>query len=891
MLCADGRGEDATQKAGVGCVRVTVCADWDLLFCQLGVGFLCVAMLVSCSWLHVGLHWNETESGIEGVLADEDSTVQQSNSSDSKNNSYSNAIQKEITLPSRLIYYINRDSETPYHILDTRARHQQKHDKAVHLAQASFQIEAFGSKFILDLTLNNDLLSSNYVEIHYEDGKPKFSKGGEHCYYHGNIRGIKDSKVALSTCNGLHGMFEDSTYLYLIEPVELTHSAISRGVFEEMKYLELMIVNDHKMFKRHRSSTAYTNNFAKSVVNLVDAIYKEQLNTRVVLVAVETWTDRDRINIHPDPLQMLHDFSKYRQHYIKQHADAVHLLSVIILAYTIRMEEFLQKGFFPRGYDCRYAVNECDIAEFCTGDSGQCPPNLHKQDGYACDSNQGRCYNGECKTRDNQCKYIWGSKSSGSDKFCYEKLNTEGTTKGNCGKDGDRWIQCSKHDVFCGFLLCTNLTKVPRVGQVQGEIIPNSFYHQGRIVDCSGAHVLLDDDTDLGYVEDGAPCGPQMMCLDKKCLPIQSLNISSCPIGSNGKVCSGHGVCSNEATCICNFSWAGTDCSIDDPVRDTGGKKEEGPKGPSATNLIIGSIAGAILVAAIVLGGTGWGFKLSDVHMNIRYCGVKSISNEIKHQEKRQAVFIIIGTPQDQVLGKEEDASSFTWTGCTERIQIIKGVDEQQRNECLNQFSNDINQCGPTDFNKDKLVLLKHRFFLGKGLCFQVQRLKGAASESLEKANGLLPSCDTTDLGSRGRIHCNMRLPCSLLIMAVFCVTPFLCHSQVDPLALGQADPQCWESSSAVLLEMRKPHISDSVSGFWDFMIFLKSSENLKHGALFWDLAQLFWDIYVDCVLSRTHGLGRRQLTEAEQKIATLHSWFTGKNQGHYSNTSLMGNH
>ncbi|NXD08797.1 ADA23 protein, partial [Nothocercus nigrocapillus] len=747
------------------------------------------------------LHWNETAGSMEGVLADEEHVFQQNKNSNSKNNSHSNAIQKEITLPSRLIYYINRDSETPYHILDTRARHQQKHNKAVHLAQASFQIEAFGSKFILDLILNNDLLSSNYVEIHYEDGKQKFSKGGEHCYYHGNIRGIKDSKAALSTCNGLHGMFEDSTYLYLIEPMNLTHSAswynsdrftpyeiymtnpikstaiifencyslfisqnlssihqATRGIFEEMKYLELMIVNDHKMasisihrqssfcsefFKKHRSSNAYTNNFAKSVVNLVDAIYKEQLNTRVVLVAVETWTERDRINIHPDPLQMLHDFSKYRQHYIKQHADAVHLLSNVTFHYKrsslsyfggvcsvtrgvgvnecdcteswggcimeetgvyhsrkfskcsiAEYKEFLLRGggaclfnrptklfettecgngyveageecdcgfrmaskdflciipwecyadcckkcslsngahcsdgpccntsclFFPRGYDCRYAVNECDIAEFCPGDSGQCPPNLHKQDGYACDSNQGRCYNGECKTRDNQCKYIWGSirssflfsstESSGSDKFCYEKLNTEGTKKGNCGKDGDRWIQCSKHDVFCGFLLCTNLTKVPRVGQVQGEIIPNSFYHQGRIVDCSGAHVLLDDDTDLGYVEDGAPCGPHMMCLDKKCLPIQSLNISSCPIGSNGKVCSGHGVCSNEATCICNFSWAGTDCSIDDPIRDTGNKKDEGPKGPSATNLIIGSIAGAILVAAIVLGGTGWGFK------------------------------------------------------------------------------------------------------------------------------------------------------------------------------------------------------------------------------------------------------------------------------------------
>lgn len=33
------------------------------------------------------------------------------------------------------------------------------------------------------------------------------------------------------------------------------------------------------------------------------------------------------------------------------------------------------------------------------------------------------------------------------------------------------------------------------------------------------------------------------------------------------------------------------------------------PTGPSGTNIIIGSVAGAILLAAIILGGTGWGFK------------------------------------------------------------------------------------------------------------------------------------------------------------------------------------------------------------------------------------------------------------------------------------------
>ena len=58
----------------------------------------------------------------------------------------------------------------------------------------------------------------------------------------------------------------------------------------------------------------------------------------------------------------------------------------------------------------------------------------------------------------------------------------------------------------------------------------------------SGGHVLLDDETDLGYVDDGTPCGPSMMCLDRKCLPIQSLNMSTCPTGPNGHVCSAHGV-------------------------------------------------------------------------------------------------------------------------------------------------------------------------------------------------------------------------------------------------------------------------------------------------------------------------------------------------------------
>uniref|UniRef100_A0A673HJ96 ADAM metallopeptidase domain 23 n=1 Tax=Sinocyclocheilus rhinocerous TaxID=307959 RepID=A0A673HJ96_9TELE len=573
-----------------------------------------------------------------------------------------------LTYPSRLIYYRNEASESTYHDLNTHARIPDPHGQEVHLAQASFQLQAFGSQFILDLTLN----------------KPHtlMTCGGEHCYYHGQIRGNDNSRAALSTCNGLHICKMGNKLSHVFCCVVLFLFQMPRNVFEEMKYIELMIVVDHSMVCLN--------------------IFKEHLNTRVVLVAVEIWTDKDHIPVSVIPFEMLRNFSKYRQQHIRQHADAVHLFSNVTFHYArsslayfggvcsvshgvgiiefgstwtmapllaqslaqnlgiqwdsalkrsthsfkslhprtfskcsiTDFKEFLLKGggsclfnkpsklfedtecgngyvevgeecdcgprevtvcvcecenclsfflslsqFYPRGYSCRYAVNDCDISEMCSGDSGLCPLNLHKQDGYFCSLNQGRCYAGECKTRDSQCKYVWGPKAASSEKFCYEKLNTEGSEKGNCGQDGDKWIQCSKHDVFCGYLLCTNTGRIPRIGTIKGEVTPTNFNHQGRLIDCSGGHVLLDDQTDLGYVEDGTPCGPSMMCLDRKCLPLQYLNLSSCPTGPNEHVCSSHGVCNNEAACTCDTTWAGTDCSMPDPPKEPPPAEDEGPKG------------------------------------------------------------------------------------------------------------------------------------------------------------------------------------------------------------------------------------------------------------------------------------------------------------------------
>ncbi|KAM9560549.1 disintegrin and metalloproteinase domain-containing protein 11-like isoform 6-T6 [Salvelinus alpinus] len=527
-----------------------------------------------------------------------------------------------------------------------------------------------------------------------------------------------------------------------------------RTVQTETKYIELMVVNDHDLFVQLRRSSSQTRNFAKAVVNMADAIYKDQLNTRIVLVAMETWSSQNMVSVGNDPLLTLRDFMKYRKESIKERSDATHLFSgrtfqssrsgtayiggicsltrgggvneygnvgpmAITLCQSLGqnigmmwnkerptagdcrcpdpwlgciMEDtgyylprkfsrcsvdeylrFLQQGggsclfnkpsklldspecgngfvevgeecdcgshvecarsggacckkctlthdamcsnglccrgcrYELRGVTCREVTNDCDVPETCPGDSSQCPHNVHKLDGYMCEAGQGRCFGGRCKTRDGQCRGLWGHNSA--DRFCYEKLNSEGTEKGNCGRDasGQGWVQCNKQDVLCGFLLCTNMSAKPRFGDLQGDLTSLTIYHQNRYLDCRGGHAVLEDGSDLGYVEDGTPCGPNMMCLDRRCLPVPTFNLSTCP-GSS--ICSHHGTCSNEVRCICDADYTGKDCSVYDPIPDP--TPPEGPekyKGPSGTNIIIGSIAGAILLAAIVLGGTGWGFK------------------------------------------------------------------------------------------------------------------------------------------------------------------------------------------------------------------------------------------------------------------------------------------
>uniref|UniRef100_A0A8C3ANE5 Family with sequence similarity 237 member A n=1 Tax=Cyclopterus lumpus TaxID=8103 RepID=A0A8C3ANE5_CYCLU len=129
-------------------------------------------------------------------------------------------------------------------------------------------------------------------------------------------------------------------------------------------------------------------------------------------------------------------------------------------------------------------------------------------------------------------------------------------------------------------------------------------------------------------------------------------------------------------------------------------------------------------------------------------------------------------------------------------------------------------------------------------------------------------------------VNCWMYFTFPVFVLSCMCAVPLQSQkpAHVDPLTAHRANPQCWDSSSALLLEMRSPRIADTVPAFWDTMVFLRSSDNSKHTALFWDLARVFWDLYLDCVLSKSHGLGRRHTT-------ALHSLITDSKCPWYSSS------
>ncbi|XP_076651130.1 disintegrin and metalloproteinase domain-containing protein meltrin [Halictus rubicundus] len=237
------------------------------------------------------------------------------------------------------------------------------------------------------------------------------------------------------------------------------------------------------------------------------------------------------------------------------------------------------------GTECRSAEHECDLPEYCTGQSEYCPADIFKMDGESCNVGKAFCYQGSCRTHNDQCKLLWGPTGISSDAQCYD-MNNKGTRHGNCGYNRveTSYVKCTDQDLLCGMLHCKHLNERLEFGMESVAILSHSFINNGgKIIPCRSAIVDLGlNQVDPGLAPDGAKCAPGKMCVNQKCMSVADMRAATVTHGDMcPNNCGGNGVCNSLGHCHCNRGFRPPDCT----QPGVGGSQDSGPaQDPNARN-------------------------------------------------------------------------------------------------------------------------------------------------------------------------------------------------------------------------------------------------------------------------------------------------------------------
>ncbi|XP_049336465.1 disintegrin and metalloproteinase domain-containing protein 15 isoform X2 [Astyanax mexicanus] len=219
------------------------------------------------------------------------------------------------------------------------------------------------SLLLLELEKNQDLLPKSPNIFYYlpnGTGVSVEESQVTHCYYHGSVRGYPASRVAISTCAGLRGViFINSSLSFELQPDEehdegqvegsagleeekgmhllysahhlssalggcgVSHTYIppiqiiphvhrsKRDILSETKYIELVLVADHKEYLNYQRNNKTIIYRMLDVANQVDWFYRT-LNVRVALLGLEIWSDQDKILVDKNPTDTLNRFLEWR---------------------------------------------------------------------------------------------------------------------------------------------------------------------------------------------------------------------------------------------------------------------------------------------------------------------------------------------------------------------------------------------------------------------------------------------------------------------------------------------------------------------------------------------------------------------------------------------------
>ncbi|CAH2296250.1 A disintegrin and metallo ase with thrombospondin motifs 6 isoform X2 [Pelobates cultripes] len=138
-----------------------------------------------------------------------------------------------------------------------RKRSMNSKDQEQEASKLFFKISAYGKHFHLNLTLNTDLVSKHFtVEYWGKDGPEWRHDNIENCHYIGYLQDQNTTtKVALSNCNGLHGVIATEDEEYFIEPLDnvtetSNHFSYERG-HPHVIYRKSAIRHQHSSNQAH----------------------------------------------------------------------------------------------------------------------------------------------------------------------------------------------------------------------------------------------------------------------------------------------------------------------------------------------------------------------------------------------------------------------------------------------------------------------------------------------------------------------------------------------------------------------------------------------------------------------------------------------------------------
>ncbi|CAK6976651.1 zinc metalloproteinase-disintegrin-like atrase-A [Scomber scombrus] len=204
--------------------------------------------------------------------------------------------------------------------------------------------------------------------------------------------------------------------------------------------------------------------------------------------------------------------------------------------------------FRQAGNICRKSASDCDLPEYCTGVSGDCPEDSFEMNGKPCyDQAEGYCYNGQCPSHQQHCWRLFGPGTRVGAETCFG-LNKRGEEGANCGRSKFGYTPCSTQNLKCGSIFCEG-----GGDSITGKRAAYNVYG----LECK---LAVDDDKtrSLDMVSEGTRCGMNKVCLNNKCMDLAVYGKQE----DCAKKCNNNGVCNHKKECHCDPGWAPPHCDI-----------------------------------------------------------------------------------------------------------------------------------------------------------------------------------------------------------------------------------------------------------------------------------------------------------------------------------------